>query len=169
MGAGKYLAIIAAILTILGSYVFAMFPGTAPNTVASALGVFEDIGQTFESADSYGSAMGGVWVVYIVIILMIIFAISGFVQLIGIKSRAGIFIFSLFPLVIGTIMLMAITIPISNIYINYMMAVLSDSPLIEDTFPYLLNIGDLGLGVILVVAGGAVGIISAVLPREETY
>ncbi len=169
MGAGKYLAIIAALSTILGSYVFAMFSGTAPGSVASSIAIFQGLEQTFNSADIYGSALGGTWVVYILIILLILFALSGFVQIIGIKSRAGIFIFSLFPLIIGIVMFLALNNSIDNSHVNYMMTVVSDPPIIEDVFPYLVNIGDAGLGLYFVIAGGVIGIISGLLPREESY
>lgn len=168
MGAGKYLAIFAALLTILGTYVFAMYSLSSGYT-ASAIGVMQGLDVTFDSIGSYSAALGGTWVAYILIIIMIIFSISGFIQFIGIKSRAGIFIFSLFPLVIGILITLTLYETIDIIHVNYMMTIPNDEQLIADVFPYLLELNNLGLGTYFVLGGGFLGIISAILPRENTY
>jgi hypothetical protein len=38
-----------------------------------------------------------------------------------------------------------------------------------DFYPILIELGDLALGTYLLVAGGVLGIVSALLPREEYY
>jgi hypothetical protein len=169
ISAGKYLAIVAALLTILGSYLFAMYEGLAPDSVASAIGLFQGITTTFENVSSYSAALGGEWVAYTLIILMIIFAISGIFQLIGIKSRAVILIFSLFPLGIGIIAVLDILMSLDSAQINYMLILLTEKPIIEGAIPFYLDLGGVGLGSYLVIAGGFIGIISGILPREEYY
>ncbi len=170
MGAGKALAIIAALLTILGTFVFAMFEALAPDSVGSGIAIFQDLNGTFENVENYDT-VGPAWLLYILIIVLIIFAISGFVQFIGIKSRAGIFIFSLFPL---TIAILILIIGAENSQVNYMMLVMSDEQVIIDVYPYLIPIYELdtgyniGLGTYLVLSGGIIGIISALLPRENS-
>ncbi|MBD3193965.1 MAG: hypothetical protein GF317_02850 [Candidatus Lokiarchaeota archaeon] len=169
MNVGKLLAIIAGLLTIIGSYIFALYEGLAPNSVASAIGLFQGITLAFESADFYSTSLGGLWIVYLLIILMIIFALSGVFQLIGVKSRAVILIFSLFPLGFGIVVILDMTMTLNIAHIDYMMLLLTEQPLVDGLLPYLLNIGNVGLGTYLIVAGGAIGIVSGMLTRYEPY
>ena len=170
MGAGKYLAIVAGLLTILGTYLFAITGVSGGIVAGSGIGVFQNLSLAFEFAEVSGLLLGGTVVVYILIILMIIFAISGFIQLAGIKSRAVIGIFSIFPLLIGIFVILFSSSIIDTIQIDYMLALTREVQIVEGAIPFILEINDgLALGTILILAGGFLGIVSAALPREDIY
>ena len=168
MGAGKVLAIVAAILTILGTFVFALFR-TAGSLVGSGLGFIESIDSIIENAESYADLVDLHIVLYWFIVgLFFIFLVSGFLQFIGIKSRVFMFIISLFPLGVGTmITLLFYTDILGNVSTLFTLFLYGEH--YGEVFPILVNIGDVALGTFILLGGGVVGIISAVLPREEYY
>lgn len=167
LGAGKTLAIFSAILTILGTYVFALFGSTG--YVGSGLGFIGSLDAIFENAESYANIVDIHIILYwFIVVLFFIFLVSGFLQLVGIKSRVAMFIFSLFPLGIGAmITLLFYTDVLGNISTLFTLFLIGEQ--IGDLFPFLIEVGDVALGTFILLAGGVLGIVSAILPREEYY
>ena len=94
MEAGKFLTLLGGILTILGTYVFALYGVTG--VVGSGIGFILNIGELFENADSYATGIDApIGLYYVLIVLFIIFLASGVLQMIGAQNRAVSFIFSL--------------------------------------------------------------------------
>ncbi|TFF92043.1 MAG: hypothetical protein EU543_05885 [Promethearchaeota archaeon] len=170
MGAGKILAIIAGIVTILGTFVFALFGGTG--LVGSGIGLILNIPDLLMDSASIASGFGiNIILYWVFVILFIIWLASGVLQLIGIKNRVVIIIFSLFPLTLGLVFMLALYVPdifggtSGPLYVLFVLASIGEH--YGNIFPFLVNLGDAALGVYLLIAGGVLGIISGILPRED--
>jgi len=172
MGAGKILVIIGALLSIVGTFVFALFD-PAIDLLGSGLGFAVNIPTLFENVDSVALSTGlEVFVIYIVLIVFIIFLAAGFLQLVGLKSRVVGLIFALFPLFIGVMFILLfftdILGPLSAIF-----GAMFETDIFGDTFPLFFTIGgtdallgEFGLGAYFLVGGGALGLIGCILPRD---
>jgi len=162
---GKILIILGGILTLLGTYVFAIY-GSAGLFAGSGIGFIINLPDLFGNADAIALATGwDVIFIYIFTILFLIFLASGILQLAGIKSRILAFIFSLFPLVVGAMILILfytdILGPTTGIFTLYFIG-----EHFADFFPIIVNLGDVGLGTYFLVAGGVLGLVSVFLPRD---
>jgi len=99
---------------------------------------------------------------------MLIFVFSFILILLGYKSRIAVFFGALFPLAIGLVLL------INGLSGNFPGAArfIANSSMNADldSFPIFIDLGDgSGIGIYLLIAGGALGLISAALPREKYY
>jgi len=171
MESGKILAIIAGIVTLLGTYVFAL--GGGAGLVSSGIGLIygtiNNLADLFLDSATYSAGINPI-LYWIFIILFVIWLASGVLQFIGIKSRVAIFIFSLFPLTLGIVFMLALYAPgvfggtSGPLYILFVFSSIGEQ--YGGFFPILINLGDAALGVYLLIAGGALGLISAFLPRD---
>ncbi len=172
MGAGKILVIIGAILSIVGTFVLALYD-PAVGVLGSGLGYAVNIPVVFENVDSIALMSGlEVWIVYIVIVVLIIFLAAGALQFIGVKSRVVGLIFSLFPLGIGIVFILLfytdIFGPISTLFGAFFA-----TDMLGSTFPIFVAggssnifLGEFGLAAYFLVGGGALGLIGCILPRD---
>ena len=164
MGAGKVLAFLGGILTLVGTFVFAVFGSTG--IVGSGLGFAMNLPDLFADADLIATLIDvplALFFVYVVI--FIIFLASGILQMLSIRSRAVGLIFSLFPLGVGLMFILLVYTDILGITSAFF-ALFFLGEQYGDFFPILVNIGDLGLGVYLLLAGGALGVICVFLERD---
>jgi hypothetical protein len=161
------LAIFAAVVTILGTFVFALFGDTG--LVGSGLGFIENLDQLFSNAESNANALKiNVALYWFIVSLFFIFLVSGALQFIGVKSRVFLFIISLFPLGVGImITLVFYTDALGDISTLFTLFMVGEQ--YGDIFPLLIKVGDVAFGTFLLLGGGVLGIISAILPREEYY
>ena len=165
MGSGKIVTILAALLTILGTYVFALYL-FLPGAVGSGIGFIFNLGDLFGNASAFAAALSiDVIVFYLLVVIFIVFLASGVLQLVGIKTRIASFIFSLFPLGVG---LMFIFLTYSDFLgiKSAFFALFFIGEHYGNFFPILVSLADLGLGVYLLLAGGVLGLVSAFLPRD---
>jgi len=159
MAVGKILLILGALLTILGTYVFALllfFPGIVGSGLGFAMNLF-DIIAIDPGADAFAF--------YFLLVVFIGWLASGVLMLVGLKIRIVGIIFSLFPLGVGLILILLIYTDI----LGMMSAIFTLFTLGEhfgDFFPILVPLGDLGLGVYFLLAGGVLGIVGSSMPRE---
>lgn len=172
MGLGKIFVIIGALLSIAGTYVFALF-SPVPTWMGSGLGFALNIPDFFADADSIALLTGlEVFVIYIVLIVFIIFLAAGFLQLVGLKSRVVGLIFSLFPLFIGVMFILLfftdILGPISTVF-----SIFFATNMFGDAFPIFVPggafhafLGEFGLAAYFLIGGGALGLIGCILPRD---
>ena len=172
MGLGKIFVIIGALLSIVGTYVFALF-SPVPTWFGSGLGLAVNIPEIFADADSIALLTGlEVFVIYIVLTVFIIFLAAGFLQLVGLKSRVVGLIFSLFPLFIGVMFILLfftdILGPISTIF-----GIFFATNMFGDAFPIFVAggafspfLGEFGLAAYFLVGGGVLGLIGCILPRD---
>ena len=159
MAVGKIFIILGALLTILGTYVFAtllFFPGYVGSGLGFAMNLLDII-----AVDPGADAV----VFYLLLVVFIIWLASGVMQLVGLKSRIVGFIFSIFPLVVGLMFVLLIYTEI----LGMMTAVFTLFTIGEQFggfYPILVPLGDLALGTYFLIGGGALGLIGSILPRD---
>lgn len=171
MALGKIFIILGALLSILGTYVFAIYGITG--TVGSGIGFFlNTIGggladpTLFAGASAYASGLGiEIWVYYIFLIIFLIFLAAGILQLIGLKSRIAGLIFSLFPLGVGIMLILVFYTDVLGLK-SLFFTIFFVGEQYGNFFPILINLGDIDLGVYLILGGGALGVISTFLERD---
>lgn len=163
MALGKIFIILGALLTILGTYVFAVFlffPGAVGSGLGFAINIFDII--------ALDPALLGIDAIifYIMLVLFIIWLASGVLQLVGLKSRIVGIIFSLFPLGIGIMFLLFFYTTILG-PITALFTLFTIGEHFGTFFPILVDIGGgMGLGSFFLVGGGVLGLIGCILPRE---
>ncbi|MFX1587320.1 MAG: hypothetical protein ACFFC1_04115 [Promethearchaeota archaeon] len=165
MKSGQVLALLSGIITLLGTFVFAIY-GVTGSFAGSGIGFITNLGDLFSNADAIALFLGlDVWIIYLLTILFLIFLVSGILQMLGVKSRILGFIFSLFPLVVGLMIIIFfytdILGPTTAVFTLYFLG-----EHFGDFFPILVNLGDVGLGAYMLVGGGVLGILGTFLPRE---
>lgn len=159
MAAGKILIILAALLTILGTWVFAtllFIPGYVGSGLGFAMNLPSIIG-TDPGADAV--------VFYLLLVLFIAWLGSGVLQLIGLKSRIVGIIFSLIPLAIGLMLVLLIYTDILGM-MSAIFTLMTVGEQIGGIFPILVPLGDLALGTYFLLAGGVLGIVGSAMPRD---
>jgi len=165
MKSGQVLALLSGIITILGTFVFAIY-GVAGAFAGSGIGFITNLGDLFSNAEAIALFLGlDVWIIYLLTILFLIFLVSGILQMLGVKSRVLGFIFSLFPLVVGFMIIIFfytdILGPTTAVFTFYFIG-----EHFGDFFPIIVNLGNVGLGAYLLVGGGVLGILGTFLPRD---
>jgi len=167
LASGKLFAIIAAILTLLGTYVFAINLGSSPSTVGSGLGFIFNIPDLFTNAATHAGTLSiDVIIFYVLVVVFIIFLAAGVLQLIFAKSKILSLIFSLFPLGVGLMFIFLTYTDFLGIKSAFFSAFFEGTHY-ADLYPILLDLGGLALGAYFITAGGALGLISGFLPRED--
>ena len=164
MGAGKVFAFLGGLLTLVGTFVFAVYGSTG--FVGSGLGFAMNIPDLFTDADLFAVAIDiPVALFYVYLILFIIFLASGVLQMLSVQSRAVGLIFSLFPLAVGLLFILLVYTNILGITSAFF-AIFFIGEQYGDFYPILVNIGDLALGVYFLLAGGVLGILSVFMERD---
>jgi len=164
MSAGKVFAFLGGILTLVGTFVFAVFGTTG--VIGSGLGFAMNIPDLFENADAWSTAIDiPVVLYYVYIVLFIIFLASGVLQMLSIQSRAVGFIFSLFPLAVSVMILLLVYTDILGITSAFFTLFFFGEQY-GDFYPILVNLGDVALGTYLLLAGGVLGVLSVFMERD---
>lgn len=164
MGAGKFLAFLGGLLTLLGTYVFAIYGVTG--SVGSGIGFAMNIPDLFTDAETIASGLSTeVLLFYIYLGIFIIFLASGVLQMLSVESRAVSFIFSLFPLGVGLMFIFLVYTDFLGIKAYFFTTVFAGEQY-GDFFPILVDLGDLALGSYLLIAGGALGVLSVFSERD---
>ena len=159
MALGKIFIILGALLTILGTYVFAVF-GISATIVGSGLGFAMNL-PTIIGIDPGTEAVA----FYFMLVVFIGWLASGVLQLVGLKSRIVGIIFSIIPIAIGLMLILLIYTDILGM-MSAVFTLMTIGEHIGGFFPILVQLGDLGLGVYLLLAGGVLGIIGLSKPRN---
>ena len=159
MALGKIFIILGALLTILGTYVFAVF-GVSATVVGSGLGFAMNLPSII------GISPGSDAVVfYIMLVVFIGWLASGVLQLVGLKSRIVGLIFSLFPLAVGLMFVLFIYTDILGV-MTFVFMLFTSGNLIGGFYPILVDLGTLGLGTYFLIGGGALGLIGCLMPQD---
>ena len=159
MAVGKILIILGAILTILGTYVFAVF-ATFPGYVGSGLGFAMNLSILF-GVDPGAEAFA----FYFMVVFFIFWLVSGVLQFVGLKVRIVGLIFSLVPLAIGVTFLLFIYTDLLGM-MTFVFMLLTSGEHIGGVYPILVDIGTLGLGTYFLVGGGVLGLIGCLMPQD---
>ena len=163
---GKILALVGAVLTILGTYLFTLselFPGIS---YLWGVGGWINIGPLFQYATS---GAPDAWQAWIVAIVMIFFLISGLIMLLGVKSRIAAFFGCLIPLAISTIFILAaFGVSVLGTYGLYFLF-LGSEPIIANVFPLTFEYSfmSLGWGTIIIALGSVLVLASVFMTRED--
>ncbi|MFX1304466.1 MAG: hypothetical protein ACFFBV_05895 [Promethearchaeota archaeon] len=168
MESGKITSLIAGIITILATYVFSWYTmliaAPIPIFRSNGLGIITNLPDLFTNADIYGPLLGMPgFAVYIVAGFLIFFLVSGFIQIIGIKSRAAVIVGSIMPIAVAIALLFSVSDVLNKtLWIHY---VFGTNPL--GIFPLQIIPNDLvDIGGYLLFVGGGLGIVAAFLPRD---
>ena len=162
MALGKIFIILGALLSILGTYVFALFLFWA-GVVGSGLGFAMNLPDII--AIDPTSLGVDVIIFYVMLVLFIIWLASGVLQLVGLKSRIVGIIFSLFPLGVGIMFMLLFYTDILGL-MSALFTFFTIGEHYADVFPILVSVGDLGLGAYFLIAGGALGLVGSIMPRD---
>ena len=172
MGSGKKLLIIAGILTLLATFVFSWgtFAFGEINYLYGVGGLYNAIDIFTGHTKFYRSHLGlPEWAIYILAIIVIWLVASGFIQLIGRKSRKAGIIGSIIPLIVGLIILLNVVgIPFTGGFIR-IFRVFGGESIVEGLIPiHIVLPGRVeAFGLYLLLAGGILGIIGAKKNKEE--
>ena len=159
MALGKIFIILGAILTILGTWVFAtllFFPGYVGSGLGFAMNLPSIIG-----VDPGADAV----VFYLLLVLFIAWLGSGVLQLVGLKSRIVGIIFSIIPIAIGLMLILLIYTDILGM-MSAVFTLMTIGEQIGGFFPILVQLGDLGLGTYFLLGGGVLGLVGCIMPRD---
>lgn len=159
MALGKIFIILGAILTILGTWVFAtllFFPGYVGSGLGFAMNLPSIIG-----VDPGADAV----VFYLLLVLFIAWLGSGVLQLVGLKSRIVGIIFSIIPIAIGLMLILLIYTDILGM-MSAVFTLMTIGEHIGGFFPILVQLGDLGLGTYFLLGGGVLGLVGCIMPRD---
>ena len=167
MAAGKILSLLAGILTIVSTFMLSWVSVAVPPTYyAYGIGIVKNLPAMFTNADALGVLLGiPGFAIYIIAGMLIVFLLSGIFQLIGMKSRVLGLIGSIFVLVIGILVFLGIF----NIVINidWITNIFGDSvPIIDGIIPFDLPLGPASLGLYVLIAGGALGLVAGIMGPE---
>lgn len=160
MGVARTLLIvIGAVLTLLGTYVFALFPFLF-GTLGSGLGFAMNLPMII-GVDPGADAV----VFYLLLVLFIVWLASGVLQFVGLKSKVVGIIFSLVPLAIGLMFILLVyTEILGTMSALFFLMTVADP--ISEFFPMYIELAGMGLGVYLLLAGGVLGVVGSSLPKD---
>ncbi len=137
-----------------------------PTYYAYGIGIVKNLPAMFTNADALGVLLGiPGFAIYIIAGMLIVFLLSGIFQLIGMKSRVLGLIGSIFVLVISILVFLGIF----NIVINidWITNIFGDSvPIIDGIIPFDLPLGPASLGLYVLIAGGALGLVAGIMGPE---
>ena len=173
MGNGKIFCLIGGVMTLVATFLLGF--GYAPISGYGFFGIgfLMNIDKIFEDTSSYSILFGGNdIVVYILFIVLIIFLISGLIQLTGIKKRMAAIIGSLLPIFISLLFisyLYNVLIPEPITYITHFFWNLA---LVEGVLPLHIFAGttatamEVSLGTYILLGGGVLGFIGGIVGVE---
>ena len=160
----KIFCFIGGVLTLVSTFVLGF--GYAPVTSFAFFGIgfLMNMDNIFEDTFSYAILFDGQdWVVYILVVVLIFFLISGFIQLAGIKARAAAIIGSILPIFISLVFIsdfydVLFPDPITNITSFFW-----NESITEGIIPFHVIAGttetsmEVSLGTYILLGGGLIG------------
>lgn len=171
--AGKKLLIIAGISALLATFIFSWstFPFGEVHYIYGVGGIFNVI-DIFTRGPKYYRTRFQLpeWAIYIIAIVVIWLVVSGFVQILGRKSRKLGIIGSIIPLLIGLIILLNVLgIPFTGGFIRILEVFGAADPVIEGLIPlHIVLPGRVeAIGTYLLILSGILGIIGAKKNKSE--
>ena len=156
MRLGKLFCYLGGILVLVSTYflTFGQFFGG----YFYGLGFIINLGDIFTLADS---------VDMIIAIVLILFLLSGFLVLLGLKSRISAIIGSLLAISVGLyfILIQFVTLPPEVIQYAFFFLRL---PLVDGIIPFHVAIGVGGLGTYVLFGGGIIGLIGGIIGTADS-
>ncbi|MFW9823882.1 MAG: hypothetical protein ACFFE4_13140 [Candidatus Thorarchaeota archaeon] len=178
MKTGKILVLVGGLLTLVSTFFFSFgrTNGADGRTYASGIGFLFNLPEIIGNVAYWEGFMGGeTMVIYIVSIVLLVFLLSGVIQLVGLISKYVAIIGSL--IVIGTsiTIILAITIDVSGWGLNQYSALLWAPPIADGVWPLDIPVigasgvfyQNLSLGTITLIAGGGLGLVGGILGFKD--
>ena len=162
MALGKIFIIFGALLSILGTFAFAIFRFFLD--VGSGLGFALKIGQIIATDPIFLGIEPIIF--YLMLGIFMIWLVSGVLQLVGLKYRIVGIIFSLFPLAIGIMFILVFYTSILG-FVSSIFTLFTVGDHFGGFFPIFIDLGaNKGIGAFFLVGGGILGLIGSILPRD---
>ena len=178
MKTGKILVLVGALLTLVSTFFFSFGQtnGADGRTLSSGIGFLFNLPEIITDVNYWVAFNGGeVLVINIVSIVLLVFLVSGVIQLAGLANRVVAIIGSIFVLSASVIILLAIFIDIPGWGLNQYSSLTWRAPIADGVWPFdlpIVNVATtfyqtLSLGSITLVAGGALGLIGGFLGVKD--
>ena len=174
MGKGKNLTLVGGILTVIATYALCWFKRNILYLAHyfNGIGAIENILDLFFHPELYAEYYElPTWTVYVIAVLVILFLISGALQILAIKKRSAGIIGSIMPIIISIMIILGVMFNLLPDLIKFLEIFGDSSPLIAGAIPF--NYAILGrpesIGSYVLLAGGILGIIGSYMSREEFY
>jgi len=172
MGAGKNLVIVAGILTLVGTYALSWFSFPYGTTqYASGIGGLLRVFDLFANNSFYVRRYGlPSWAFIVIGALVILFLVSGALQILVIKKRACGILGTIMPFLMGIALLLGAILNLLS-FIRFFLEIFGSEAIIEGILPYHWVIyGEVGsIGSYFILAGGILGLIGVIKSKEEFY
>ena len=155
MGAGKILCIIGGLLVLVATYIltFSQFF----TAYSYGLGLIQNLGSIFAADDIVN---------IIFAIVFVIFLFSGFLLIIGVKSRATALIGSFLAIGMGVYIILIYNSVLPFEFFSKFLFFIK-LPLVVGIYPLHIAIGNLGLGTYVLLGGGAIGLIGGIMGTSD--
>jgi hypothetical protein len=162
MNIGKLLAILGGAFTIIAMFLFVLFvEGTYYSYVIGAYITFNSV---IVNVSTHAVSLGvGEWVIYLSLVGYVVFSVTGFIQLGGVKSKLAAIIGSIIPLFVGILLMLN---AFTGIFSGFreLMNLFIGPPLFaygtENYIPISAEISGIGFGTYLLVIGSLMTFIS---------
>ncbi len=173
MGNGKIFCIIGGVLTLVATLILGFGYAPATSFAMFGIGFIMNLDNIFEDTFSYSILFGGQdFVVYLLVIVLIVFLISGFIQIAGIKSRVAAIVGSILPIFISLVFIsdfydVLFPDPLTNIVSFFW-----TESIIDGIVPLHITAGtistglEVSLGTYILLGGGILGIIGGIIGIE---
>jgi len=170
MGAGKIFSVLAGLLTIVATYFlsFFAFEFFFVTIYLGGIGSMKQIPEMLTNPDSYATLFSlPTFAIYIIVVVIIFFLISGIFQLIGVKSRVLVIIGSILPILIGIYILLYCFGVLPTELSIYTFLFWDAEPLIDGIIPLkILELDTVDIGTYVLIAGGFLGLIGGFAGRD---
>jgi hypothetical protein len=165
MGAGKTFSILGGIFTLISTYFLTFW--SSGTIYGSGIIAIVNIPDMFTNpsvyAGSFPEFMG-----YVVAALLLFFLIAGILELAGASSRGASAMGGLLAIIGGLYFLLSLEYSALPAEISlYSDILFGGNAIIDGILPFHISIGNVGLGTYILVAGGVLGLMGAILPREK--
>jgi len=178
MKIGKILVLLGALLTLVSTFFFSFGQtnGADGRTYISGIGFLFNLPEIITDVNYWVAFSGGeAMVIYIVSIVLLVFLLSGIIQLVGLANRAVAIIGSLIVLSLSIVIMLAIFIDIPGWGLNQYSSLLWLAPIVDGIWPLdvpIVTVGTayyqtLSLGTITLVAGGGLGLVGGILGIKD--
>jgi hypothetical protein len=161
---GNVLSIVAGIITLVTTYLFSWYITTWNGATVYAYGVaaWQNVLQMLSNPSGFGSSRGmQAWIVIILAIVLIIFLISGVIQMAGLNSSSAAIVGSILPILVGLMFFLYSVNVITDDWQNLVSIFWSSEEIIADIFPLTLKFAGYPatVGTYLLLIGGFLGLI----------